>query len=330
MKVSTILAAMISLSVLADQPAVAPAAKTAPKQTAPEPELRTVPLLPGPAVVVARRVNVRGRAGLAGEVVAKLTNGEPVTVVEEVALKHSKPDEPSAWAKILLPPTVKVWVHKSYLDAAMTVKATKLNLRAGPGENFSIIGSLQKGDAVKELQTKGDWTEIEPPAGAYAFVAAQYLKQEAPAIVANTPEPTPAEPATVTETPPVAPAGQIPVEIPTNTVAETVMGTNDLTAVTATNELTSVSPVVEEAPLPPRIVLREGIVRNTISIQAPTRFELVSPDNFRPINYLYTTSTNLDLSRYKGLHIVVTGEEGLDERWRNTPVITIQRIQVLE
>jgi hypothetical protein len=38
----------------------------------------------------------------------------------------------------------------------------------------------------------------------------------------------------------------------------------------------------------------------------------------------------LDLSRYKGLHIVVTGEEGLDRRWRNTPVITIQRILVLE
>jgi len=26
----------------------------------------------------------------------------------------------------------------------------------------------------------------------------------------------------------------------------------------------------------------------------------------------------------------VTGEEGLDERWRNTPVITIQRIEVVE
>jgi len=26
----------------------------------------------------------------------------------------------------------------------------------------------------------------------------------------------------------------------------------------------------------------------------------------------------------------VTGEEGLDERWKFTPVITIQKIQVLE
>ena len=77
-------------------------------------------------------------------------------------------------------------------------------------------------------------------------------------------------------------------------------------------------------------VQREGIVRGTISIQAPTKFELVSPDNHRTINYLHTTSVNLDLRRYKGLRIIVTGEEGLDERWRNTPVITIQRIQVIE
>jgi hypothetical protein len=86
----------------------------------------------------------------------------------------------------------------------------------------------------------------------------------------------------------------------------------------------------EEEPLPPRIVQREGVVRGTASIQAPTKFELVSPENGRAINYLHTTARDLDLRRYKGLRIVVTGEEGLDERWRNTPVITIQRIQVLE
>ena len=71
-------------------------------------------------------------------------------------------------------------------------------------------------------------------------------------------------------------------------------------------------------------------MKGTWSIQAPTKFALVNPETGKTVNYLYTTSTNLDLSRYKGLHIVVTGEEGLDERWVNTPVITIQRIQVVE
>ena len=68
----------------------------------------------------------------------------------------------------------------------------------------------------------------------------------------------------------------------------------------------------------------------TVSIQAPTRYALVSPETRKTINYLYTTSTNLDLSQYKGMRIIVKGEEGLDERWRNTPVITIHEIHVLE
>ena len=88
-------------------------------------------------------------------------------------------------------------------------------------------------------------------------------------------------------------------------------------------------PAVVEPP-PPRIVQREGIVRGMTSIQAPSKFVLVSPENGRDIDYLYTSSKQLDLRRYKGLRIIVTGEEGLDERWGNTPVLTIQKILVVE
>ena len=33
-------------------------------------------------------------------------------------------------------------------------------LRGGPGENFSILGSLAKGDAIKSLDTKAEWIKI--------------------------------------------------------------------------------------------------------------------------------------------------------------------------
>jgi uncharacterized protein YgiM (DUF1202 family) len=331
MKVCTLLAALISTSVLADQPAGAPTGSPAaspPVRVSAASELRSIPLVPGPAVVVANRVNVRGRAGLIGEVIGKLTNGQPVTVIEEVTLRNSRPDEPSAWAKIHLPESIPVWVHSSFVDrAAMNVKATRLNLRGGPGENYSVLGSLEKGATITELQTKGDWLQIQAPEHAYAFVAAQYLRQDAsttPAIVdaGTTPvvEAEPTTPTTVTETPDIAPATDIATTTPD------MASTND---VASTSQEAMVEEPVEE-PLPPRIVSREGLVRSTLSIQAPTRFELVSPENFRTINYLHGTSTNLDLRRYKGLHIIVTGEEGLDERWRNTPVITIQEIRVLE
>jgi hypothetical protein len=347
--------AMVSTSLLADQPALTPATTNTPPPTlAPAPaamsepvpspapvaekpakktprkkaakkpmqELRTTPLVAGPATVAANHVNVRGRAGLIGEVVTRMTNGESVTVIEEISLKHSQPDEPSAWAKILLPSTVPVWVKSSYIDAGTkTVSVKKLNLRGGPGENYSVLGTLVKGDAVTEIETKGDWTKIQAPTNAFAFMAAQYLKQDATPATPVAPTEPALTPAPVVETPVVAPA---PTETPM-TPAPMEPATNDV----AVAPTPAPEPVVEE-PLPPRIVQREGLVRGTFSIQAPTPYELINTDNKRAINYLYTTSTNLDLSRYKGLHIIVTGEEGLDERWKNTPVITIQRIQVLE
>ena len=35
-------------------------------------------------------------------------------------------------------------------------------------------------------------------------------------------------------------------------------------------------------------------------------------------------------SAYNGKTVLVTGEEGLDERWPNTPVLTIHKIQVVK
>lgn len=362
-KFSSVLVVMVSTSLLAQQasnspPAASPdsaaptneaasqvssptnnvpltktSAKSKSKSSVNAPELSSAPLVPGPAVVKVSpfsRVMVRGRAGLRGEIIGRMTNGEPVTVIEEVDLKHSGPNEPSAWAKIELPAKVHPWVHGSYVDpASKTVTANTLNVRGGPGENYSVLGTLRKGDPVQEVGSKGVWIQIEAPTNAYAFMAAPYLIQETPALAMATPETTtkPAEPTPTPETVANEPAvASAPTNAPA--VPEVAAGTNEVAAAT-TSEETQETPAVPEPP-PPRIVQREGYVRSTFSIQAPTPFELISPDTHKIINYLYTTSTNLDLSRYKGLHIIVTGEEGLDERWRNTPVILIRRIQVLD
>ncbi|MGO9199122.1 MAG: SH3 domain-containing protein [Limisphaerales bacterium] len=288
-------------------------------------ELRTVPLVAGPAVVVANSVNVRAQARLHSEVIGRLTRGQPVTVIGEITLNNSAADEPSAWAKITLPPGTHAWVKSTYIDPTdKTVKATRLNLRAGPGENYSVLGSLEHGQTVKDLSAKGDWMEIEPPANAFAFVAAQFLKQEEAAAAA-----APAAAGTaVTPAPPLAATAPPPVEPPALTppapAPEVATPTNTAGAATAPAPGTAV-----QEPLPPRIISHEGFVRGMTSIQAPTYFELASPENGKAIDYLYTTSKELDLRRYKGLRVVVTGEEGLDERWGHTPVLTIEKIEVL-
>lgn len=323
--------------------------KTVVKKKEPAPDLKSLPLVPGLATVVASNVNVRGQAKLKSEVVTRVTKGQSVTVLEEVVNNHSGPEEPSAWAKILLPPGAHAWINTMYIDAAnKTVKPKKLNLRSGPGENYSVIGLVLHGDALKELNTKGDWTEIEPPAGAYAFVAAQYLKQgaEAPEVAATAkptppppapvapppPPPTqvepPASPTTVASAPAVAPPPVTPPSTPRPVVTAPPPPPVELPLVTTPPPSAPAEPAVPEEPPPPRIVQREGIVRSMTSIQAPSRFVLRSVDNGSDIDYLYSPSTDLDLRRYKGLRVVVTGEEGLDDRWGNTPVITIQKIQM--
>ncbi len=313
-----------------------------------------VTLLPGDAEVATEHVNVRGQAGVKGEVIAHLKKGDKVTVIAEITLDKHKADEPAQWAKIALPADVKVWVNAKFVDAAnKVVSAKKLNVRGGAGENYSVLGVLEQGAPINQVSAKGDWLQIDAPTNAYAFVAASLLKPSAtptePVATAVTPTPTP-----TLDNPPVTPA--IPaVPTTTNTLADappivttpvaTVPDSNtaavtppvtpvaDSNAVAAVTPPTNAIPVVaadEETNLPPRIVTHEGIVHPVRSIIAPTYYQLDDQVSGREINYLYTTTTNLDISHYKGLHVIVTGEESLAARWKDTPLLTIQRIQVVE
>ena len=284
-----------------------------------------------PAEAKHDHVVIRGQAHINSEIVGHLKKGETVTVLEEVTLKHPKTDEPAKWARIALPPEMHAWVDTAFIDASnQVVSARKLNVRTGAGENYSIIGLLHKGDAIKTAGTiKGNWTEIEAPTNAFAFVAAHLL---APKEAAPEPAPAPA-PAPQPLPPPVATTVE-----PANTVAAAptnAPGTHE--AVPVTTPAVPLPPIpapaappVSDEPLPKRVIEREGVVGGTFSIQAPTYFELRSLDNGHVMDYLYTTSTNVVLKNYKGLTILVSGEEELDERWPDTPVITIQRIQVVK
>jgi uncharacterized protein YgiM (DUF1202 family) len=283
-----------------------------------------VVLAPGPAAVNTGSINVRGQASFRGEVITRLHQGDTVTVLEQINLQKHKPDEPAQWAKIAYPTNAHVWVNAKYIDAdTKTVKPRKLNLRAGPGENYSVVGLIVHGTPVNEVLNKGDWMEIEPPANAYAFVAAMYLKQEALAAAPTSAAP----PAETPPTPAPAPAVTMPLPAPPP-VAEVQPSVTAPAPATAETNAALTAAVETNAP-PPRVVTHEGFVRHVTSVIAPTAYELYDPNTGMTINYLYTPTTNLDLSRYNGLHIVVTGEEGLAERWTDTPVLTVQRILVI-
>jgi len=256
----------------------------APANTAPLSE-PTVTLSPGPAQVAVKSLTARGQAGLKGEVVAHLKQGDTVTVISQINLEKHKANEPAQWAQIAFPSGTHVWVFAKYIDKEnKTVLTKKLNLRGGPGENYSVLGTIEHGATVTEIRSKGGWMEIEPPSNAYAFVAAMYLTQAAP-----TPPPAAT---TVTEQQPPAQA-------------------------------------IAQPPPTDRVVSHQGVVGPVMSVQAPTKYMLYDPDTYQTIDYLYSTAPDLDLSRYENMNIIVTGVEGVDKRWPNSPIIAIQSIQVV-
>ncbi|HXI71339.1 MAG TPA: hypothetical protein VNN22_13365 [Verrucomicrobiae bacterium] len=286
----------------------------------------TVALMPGAAEVAVENLNVRGQAGLKGEAIAHLKKGEVVAVMSQINLDKHQVGEPAQWAKIALPASTHVWIHTSFIDSATkTVVPKKLNLRAGPGENFSVLGVIEHGTAVKEITTKGVWTEIAPPESACGFVAAMYLKQVASgSLAANTPASTETEPA------PLAMAAPTPTPVPE--AEPIVTAPANPAPVAAAPEMVdpNAASIVDTNPPPPRVVTHEGVVKHVDSVIAPTSYVLYDPATGKEINYLHSKAASLDVSRYAGMRIIVTGEEGLQKRWKDTPVLTIQRIVVLD
>jgi uncharacterized protein YgiM (DUF1202 family) len=382
-----LLVSLLALPVCAEETAIAPARSGA-------------ALAPGPAVLIGDNVNLRGRPAFTGEVITKLNEGDVVTVLEVVLREKSAPGEPPQWAKIQMPTNASVFVFAPFLDATnKTVKAARLNLRGGPGENYSVVGRLNRGDQVTELLTVGEWTKIEAPTSAFAFVAAEFLQQTPPATLqpkpAPTSAPTPVPPPTPTPaakpapepTPAVVPSTPVPaaeaVVVPTPVPAEdpvvTRPATNAAPAVpnplplpamaaptntpniaplpptaTPTNPpsslplalvesptnapapgpspaplgtLTSSPTPVTNQPSPFRVVTRDGIVRPTTSIQAPTDWQIVDVRHHRPMAFLRRTSNEVKLFALWDKRVAVVGVEAIDRRWPNLPVLTIEEIE---
>ena len=175
------------------------------------------------ATISAGTANVRGRAGFIGEVITHLKQGDAITILDRVTLTSPKAGEPAEWLKIALPANTPVWVHGSYVDpASKTVRASRLTVRGGAGINYSVLGFLSQGTAVKEIRREGDWIEIEPTDELHAFVAAS---------VVDLP------PAPATTAPAVAIAEPVPVQ--TTTPVETI---------TAPPTVATITPVAEPSP----------------------------------------------------------------------------------
>jgi uncharacterized protein YgiM (DUF1202 family) len=343
----------------------APAAKPAHKHKAKAKHAEKTPVTktsvildpPVSATVKCEVLDVRGQPNFVGEVVGHVKKGDTVTVLEEITYSHGHLNEPTNWSRISLPTNVPVWVDADFIDDSNAVKVKKLNLRGGPGENYSVVGRLEKGTPVSIVTKKEGWLQIDTPTNAYAFVASQYLDKSAALppptglAVASAPAPTPTPAPVVVNVPAEAPApapaatAPPPAPAPTPTApAPTTQSEQDqelaaLHRATAPEPATAPpapaptpEPAVQPSPVAegaPRIITREGFVHRAHNIQAPSSFELHDIRTGVLTEYLQPPDGNKKFKMYIGTRVHITGTEFLDPSWPDTPVLHVQTVDLM-
>ena len=346
----------------ATEPAPPPKAKA--KHTrAPTVKSSVVLNPPAAAIVKCDVLDVRGQGSFAGERITYLKKGESVTVLEEITLGHVRPNEPAQWSRIVMPANTAVWVDGDFIDPeSKAVRVKKVNVRGGPGENYSIIGRLDKGAVVKEIGKKEGWLEIVSPTNAFAFVASEYLdKQAAPTpapVAAVAPPPGTPPPTAAALAPPPAVEKPVVVNVPAETApapakpVETAPAAPVAPAPTAASQADQELAALRRATAPgpsvapttpaaaatapeavkqetPRTVTREGFVHRAYNIQAPAGYELHDIATGELIEYLQPAPGQKKFKIFVGTRVRITGSEFLDPSWPRTPVLHVQTVDLM-
>ena len=160
--------------------------------------------------ITGTRVNARGKSTIFSHPVFQFQKGEPVNVLEEISLATPKAGEPRKWLRIQVPGDVGLWVHSSFIDPkTSTVKATRLNVRSGPGDNFPILCRLPQGTQLRATPNKVEnWQEILAPPQSSVYVAAQFVALGGPAEATPSVITVPgAQPTAATTVAPATPQG---------------------------------------------------------------------------------------------------------------------------
>ncbi len=115
------------------------------------------------------QVNVRSGQSSNFERLCQLSKGDEVVVLEKGY----------SWYKIQLPSAARSFVSKEYVQYlgqnAGGVIAEKVNIRAGAGIHFTVLGQLAKGEQIFIEEELDEWYRIKPVAESYGWVGEKFL-----------------------------------------------------------------------------------------------------------------------------------------------------------
>lgn len=112
-------------------------------------------------------LNVRSGPGTDYSVKTSLRPGQVVVLLTQS----------NGWYKVKLSNSTTGWVSSSYISKTDTYgKATaRLNIRSGPGTNYSIKKALNSGEIVTITSSSNSWYQIKTSSNITGWVSSQYI-----------------------------------------------------------------------------------------------------------------------------------------------------------
>ena len=116
------------------------------------------------------KVNVRKGAGSDTEKLDTIYQGSRIQVLEVL----------DKWINIITPDNVEGYVYAEYVSDKKPVvykyiNSSTLNVRKGPDVETKKVATLQAGDKVQFLETKGEWSRIKTSGNVEGYVKTKYV-----------------------------------------------------------------------------------------------------------------------------------------------------------
>lgn len=104
-----------------------------------------------------------------------------------------------------MPSELNVWVHRDFIEHDEVV-APRLNIRSGPGVNYSVMGLLERGARIRRRGEFAEWISIVPPDGISVWISSDLVEIVSPEPPPPPPPPLPAAIPDPAPEPPPAPS----------------------------------------------------------------------------------------------------------------------------
>ena len=269
------------------------------------------------AKVIGQRVNLRAKAAPTAEVVSQVSDGDILKV-------KSVGDE---WVEVVPPDAVEFWVHRDFVVEGGIV-GNKVNVRAGPGINYTVVGTLDRGSAIESKGAFGEWVRIGAFDDASLWISKDLVELAYPfnppsgpaPTVASVPGPEPVPPESTQDTP----------ATPTMAQASTSPATTNEPP-KATTDVTSGAGDLRLVPLEGqgRKSVKEGTVKLTpILLRKAGSHRLVVKEGVRLVNVCYLRGNSAQLSGFEDVPLRIHGREFWAQGFRD-PILVVELIERL-